>query len=153
MSAPDRALEAVRRVRRARERDSRIGLVQARADTRRREVAAAAARDRLTGAPPFTAGDPVEFRAHASLLRALADAVGRRDEEVRTSRVVADEADRRWAGDRQAVRTVDLLLDRRAEERRHAHRRREATRLDELAAQGWLRTHRPAVPTVEGPPA
>jgi hypothetical protein len=41
--------------------------------------------------------------------------------------------------DRQAVRTVELLLERRADERRAELARREAVDLDELASQGWLR--------------
>jgi flagellar FliJ protein len=141
MSAPlpDRGLRAVRRVREARERDSRIGLQQALAATRHREAEAELARDRLASRPPFEAGSAEEFRVYSSLVRALAESVGEKEEAVRRSAAVADEARRRWGLDRQAVRTVELLLERRAEERRQERARREAAELDELAGQGWLR--------------
>jgi flagellar export protein FliJ len=135
----DRGLRAVRRVREARERDSRIGLQQALAETRLRETEAAAARARLADAPVFGHGTAAEFVGHTLLVHALAESVVRKDEEVRRSTVVAEEARRRWGLDRQAVRTAELLLERRAEERRRERARREAADLDELATQGWLR--------------
>lgn len=135
----DRGLRAVRRVREARERDSRIGLQQALSAARRREGEAEALRARLHAEPEFVSGSAGEYLAHTVLVRGLAEAVAAKDEEVRRSSSVAEEARRRWALDRQAVRTVELLLDRRAEERRREHARRDAAGLDELAAQGWLR--------------
>lgn len=143
----DRGLHAVRRVREARERDSRIGLQQALAATRQREAEATQARERLENAPSFGSGTAAAFRRHAQLLTAIADTVSEKDEQVRTSRTVADEANRRWALDRQGVRTVELLLERRADERRSDRARREAADLDELAAQAWQRT-RTTVPPV-----
>ena len=140
--ASNRALVAVRRVREARERDSLIGLQQALTATRRREAEADASRARLATTPAFGTGTAQEFRAHAARLQALAEAVSATQEQVRRSTSVAEEARRRWGLDRQAVRTVELLLDRRAEERRAEEARREAADLDELAAQGWLRLHR-----------
>lgn len=140
MSAPaDRGLVAVRRVREARERDSRLGLQQALATTRQHEAEAAEARSRLDTAPGFGTGTADEYRVYTLLVRALAQSVVEKEEVVRRSTTVAEEARRRWGLDRQAVRTVELLLERRAEERR-AHRARiEAAELDDLAAQGWLR--------------
>jgi flagellar export protein FliJ len=78
--------------------------------------------------------------------------VGEKEEEVRRSTSVAEEARRRWGTDRQAVRTVELLLERRAEERRRERARRETAALDELAGQGWLRNRLAAV-TPADPPA
>jgi flagellar export protein FliJ len=156
MSAPlpDRGLRAVRRVREARERDSRIGLQQALAATRHREAEAALARTRLAEEPAFEAGSADEFRAYSLLVHALAEAVGEKEEEVRRSTSVAEEARRRWGTDRQAVRTVELLLERRAEERRRERARREAAELDELAGQGWLRDHLAATAALPAvPPA
>lgn len=138
-SAADRGLVAVRRVRDARERDSRIGLQQALAATREREAEAASLRERLAAAPGFGNGSADEFRSHTLLVRALAESVVEKEEAVRRSATVAEEARRRWGRDRQAVRTVELLLERRAEERRQDRARREAADLDELATQGWLR--------------
>ncbi len=142
----DRGLVAVRRVREARERDSRIGLQQALAATRRRETEAATARTRLEDAPRFDAGSAEEFRCYQQLVRALAETLVAKQEEVRRSAAVSAEARRRWGLDRQAVRTVELLLEHRAEERRQERARREAADLDELAAQGWLRNRVALVP-------
>lgn len=144
-AASDRGLRAVRRVREARERDSRLGLQHALAATRRRESEAQAVRARLLAAPGFDSGTAEEFRAHALLVGTLAGSVSEKEEEVRRSAVVAEEARRRWALDRQAVRTVELLLERRAEQRRQEGVRREAAELDELAARGWQRARDGAV--------
>ena len=138
-AAADRGLTAVRRVREARERDSRIGLQQALAATRQREAEAEASRARLETAPSFGSGTAEEYRAYTLLVRALAESVVEKEEAVRRSKAVAEEARRRWGLDRQAVRTVELLLERRADERRADRARRESADLDELAAQGWLR--------------
>lgn len=135
----DRGLVAVRRVREARERDSRIGLQQALAATREREAEASALRERLAAAPAFGTGTTDEFLGHTVLVRALAESVAEKEEAVRRSATVAEEARRRWGLDRQAVRTVELLLERRAAERRQVRARREAADLDELATQAWLR--------------
>lgn len=141
----DRALGAVRRVRGAREQDSRIGLQQALATSRQRADEAGRARDRLLRAPAFAAGSVTDFQAHVLHLTGLAQ---RADEAARRadgSRAVADEAARRWQQDRTALRVVDLLLERRAEQRAEERGRREGRELDDLAAQGWLRqAHEPA---------
>lgn len=138
-TAAERGLAAVRRVREARERDSRIGLQQALAATRRHEAEATASRERLAAVPGFGDGTAEEFRGYTLLVRALAESVAETQEAVRRSTTVAEEARRRWGLDRQAVRTVELLLERRAEERRRELARREGADLDELATQGWLR--------------
>lgn len=148
-AAQDRGLKVVRRVREARERDSRIGLVQALAVTRQRETDAVAARDRLESTLPFEVGTAAEFRTYNQLVQALADAVTVKEELLRTSRTVAEEANRRWGLDRQSVRTVELLLERRVEERRAVLARREAADLDELASQAWQRNHLTVVPVHE----
>ncbi|HSE10499.1 MAG TPA: flagellar FliJ family protein [Nocardioidaceae bacterium] len=145
-AAADRGLKAVRRVREARERDSRLGLQQALSETRRLEVEAAASRVRFESTPRFGDGTALEYRAYTRLVRALAESVVEKEEAVRRTTAVADEARRRWGLDVQAVRTVELLLERRADERRADRARREAAELDDLAAQGWLRA-RAAKPT------
>jgi flagellar export protein FliJ len=137
----DRGLNAVRRVREVRERDSRIGLQQALLAARAREAEAEAARARLAAAPHFGSGSAAEYQAFVLRVTALAESVLERQEELRRTTAVAEEARRRWGIDRQAVRTVGLLLERRAEERLQEAARREAADLDELAAQGWLRSH------------
>jgi flagellar FliJ protein len=142
----DGGLMAVRRVREVRERDSRLGLEQALAATEQRRVEANGARARLEAAPEFGHGTGDAFRAHAVLAGALAESLARKEAEVRRSASVAEEARRRWARDRQNLRTVEMLLERRDAERRAEQARREARDLDELATQGWLRA-RPAAPS------
>jgi flagellar FliJ protein len=151
MSAHDPGLHAVRRVRSARERDSRLGLQQALEATRAREAAAAHSRERLEAAPGFTAGTAEEYRTYTRLVRALAEGDTTTQEQARTSRTVAEEARRRWGMDRQALQVVESLLARRAEERRHDRARCEAAELDELAAQGWLRNRRQHRTVTEAP--
>lgn len=137
--AQDRGLQALRRVREVRERDSRVGLGQALADLAEREAAAALAWERVASTPPFEAGDAEDFRRYQQLVGGLAEAARARGDLVRSGRTVVAEARRRWSQDRQALRSVELLLERRAEQRRADLARREAARLDELAAQAWVR--------------
>jgi hypothetical protein len=135
----DRSLTAVRRVREARERDSRLGLQRALAASRQRDAEARQAAARLAAEPAFGSGTPIDLTAHVArttwLAAEQADAVRRAD----ASRAVAAEAAHHWQLDRQQVRVVDLLLDRRARARAEERARREARELDDLAAQGWLR--------------
>ncbi len=145
MSTPgERGLVAVRRVRSARERDSRIGLQQALAVTRQRDAEAERSHERLDAAPAFGAGTADQYRMHRVLVTALAEEHARKHELARSSHTVADEAKRRWAQDRQAVRVVELLLERRAAERLQERARHDARDLDELAGQAWLRRQVPA---------
>ncbi len=136
----DRALGAVRRVRTAREQDSRIGLQQALAVSRERDQEAEQAQARLLGAPTFSAGTLADFRLHVLRMNGLAEAQRAAAGRAETSRAVAEEATRRWQHDRSHLRVVDLLLERRAEERAQERDRRDARELDDLAAQGWLRS-------------
>jgi len=138
-AAEDRALHAVRRVRGSREQDSRLGLRHAKDAARRREDELDEARARRSTAPAFATGTPADFARHVAHLGALAGLEARAVERAQSSRVVAEEAVRRWQQDRQRLRVVDLLLERRAEERAEERRRREDKVLDELAAQVWLR--------------
>ncbi|HEX6515070.1 MAG TPA: flagellar FliJ family protein [Nocardioidaceae bacterium] len=144
----DRALAAVRRVREAREQDSRLGLQQALATSRAREAAAERARVRVEQAPAFGGGTPGDFWLHVRHGAALAQASAEAARQAENGRLVAEEAAGRWRHDRQQVRVADLLLDRRAEERRAERARREQRELDDLAAQGWLRRLRDRSPEV-----
>jgi flagellar export protein FliJ len=136
---PDRALAAVRRVRASREQDSRLGLARALAERTRREEAVEVAADRLTAARSFGAGSVRDFLAStargAALATNLADA---RRSAVRAGTIAA-EAGHHWQQDRKAVRVVELLLERRAEQRRADQARAEARELDDIAGQTWLR--------------
>lgn len=135
----DRGLAAVRRVRVARENDSRIGLQHALGDRRTTAAAAARAQERLVTAAPFGTGGAAQFHLHRQVLTALADDRRSTADAAAVSDRVADEARRRWVADRTSVRVADLLLERRAEARAAERLRRETADLDDLAAAGWLR--------------
>jgi flagellar biosynthesis chaperone FliJ len=135
----DRGLTAVRRVRSARESDSRIGLQRALAEARARDEAAAQAAERISSVPAFGGGDARDFQLHRQLVNGLADHKRRAEESAAASHRVAEQARLHWLRDRTAVRTVDLLLERRAEVRGVERGRRETAQLDDLAASGWLR--------------
>jgi flagellar protein FliJ len=137
--AQDRGLAAVRRVRAARENDSRIGLQRALADARDRDATAQRAAGRVASAPSFGGGDAREFHRHRQVVTGLAGQWHDAEEMAAAGRRVAEQARLHWLADRTAVRTVDLLLERRAEERAAERDRREAALLDDLAASGWLR--------------
>jgi flagellar export protein FliJ len=141
----DRALNAVRRVRDSREQDSRSGLTRALSvvDAREAELRRAAAQ--RAEAARFAVGSPADFAAHVGLGAGMATHERQAADRVRDSRLVADEAVRRWQLDRQQVRAVDVLLERRAEARAQDRARREARELDDLATQSWLRNNPQAV--------
>ncbi len=137
--AADLALLALRRARDARERDSRLGLYEVRALSRKRAEEAIAAATRLAQEPEFVGGTVLAFQTKAARGAALAMARREAEGSAASSQSVTDEATRRWQQDHQNLRVVDLLLERRAAERAAEHDRREARELDDLAAQGWLR--------------
>ena len=136
----DRALVAVRRVRAAREQDSRLGLARALAERARREEAAAQAADRLTAAEPFSAGNVEDFHTSAAQGAYLAADLADARNSAARSGTIAAEAGRRWQQDRRATRVVELLLGRRAEQRRLDQARADARELDEIAGRAWLRS-------------
>jgi flagellar protein FliJ len=135
----DRALRAVRRVRDVREQDSRFGLSVALRSAQDREAEVEAARGRLEQSPGFGTGSVADFQSHVDRMAGLVQLQSQATARAAASRTVADEARRRWQRDRQQVRVVDLLLERRAAERAEARARREQARLDDLATQSWLR--------------
>lgn len=135
----DRGLAAVHRVRSARESDSRIGLQRALAESRAREARAARAVERLGSAPGFDDGTAVDFRLHRQVLTGLVEHTREAEEQAAAGARLAEQARLHWLRDRTAVRSVDLLLERRADERAVERGRRETAQMDDLAAAGWLR--------------
>jgi flagellar export protein FliJ len=135
----DRGLEAVRRVRTAREADSRTGLQLALAESRSLTDRAARAQQQVADAPGFAAGAAGDFLAHRRHLEALAERRRVAAAEAEAAARLAEEARGRWLADRTRVRVTDLLLERRADLRSQERARREAADLDDLAATGWLR--------------
>jgi flagellar protein FliJ len=135
----DRALHAVRRVRASREEDSRIGLQQAIRAAQTREDELEAARRRHAEAPAFGTGAVADFQSYVRERTGLAELADVAEQRAEAGRMVAAEAERRWIADRQDLRTVELILERRAAARAHERARREARMLDDFAGQSWLR--------------
>ncbi|MGN6782677.1 MAG: flagellar export protein FliJ [Marmoricola sp.] len=140
----DAGLNAVARVRGVREQDSRTGLQQA-----HRELASAEAKVvRLEGVLSDAAAAPAPAEADAwtsarATLAALSSRVSAAREGAAMSRTVAEAALARWQSDRSRLQAVELLLDRRAAERRAEADRAEARELDDLATQRHVRRGRP----------
>jgi hypothetical protein len=135
----DRGLAAVRRVRVARENDSRVGLQHALNESRLAHAAAGRAQQRLAGAAPFGTGLLADFQMHRMMLAAMATDQVTAEQDAAASTRIAEEARVRWIADRTAVRVADQLLDRRGAARAESRARREAAELDDLAATAWLR--------------
>ena len=141
MTGHDRGLQAVRRVRAARERDSRLGL--ARAIEEHRSLAARV--ESLTaGLAEASAADPgVGSGAAYAVTRARLVALGERLASAKAAaesarRVVGTSRDH-WLADHRGLESVDGLLARRREARALEATRREARAEDETAARMWAR--------------
>jgi flagellar export protein FliJ len=140
----DRGMRAVRRVRSVRETDSRIGLQQAVSERRAAGSRVSGLRGRLAAADDFTDGTTAAFLANRASLAALTSSLADAKRVWEISRTVTDAAQERWQADRSRLGAIDLLLERREEERRSERARQEARELDDLAAQRWLRATRAA---------
>lgn len=138
---PDAGLRAVARVRGVREQDSRFGLRRA----RREEEAAAdrvtAVTDRLADVPDGD-GEVAAFLALRVSAQSLAADASRAREALAAARTITSSSHDHWRSDRTRLRSVELLLERRAEERRQELLRRETAALDDLVAGRWLRARR-----------
>lgn len=145
----DRALGSVERVRGIREQDSRVKLQAALGAYAAHAAAAEAARLLLHRHPDFGHGTVQEFHAHRAMVTAMAEDIERRRVTAEASRVAAESARGRWQDDRTRLRAAQMILERRAMQRRAERERRETAELDDLAAQGWLRrqTARPSTRT------
>ena len=136
----DRALNAVRRVREARERDSRYGLARALSERSRREEIAAQAAARLAEAASVQDGGVTDFLAQVDRGAWLAEDLAAARRSADQAVTVAAEAGHRWQRDRAAARVVELLLERHAEQRRAEQARAEAREVDDIAGRAWLRS-------------
>lgn len=135
----DRGMRAVARVRSVREQDSRLGLQMALSEHRRHQAALHQLRERLDAAPVWTAGDATSFLALRQSMENLSQAVTDAQQAVDAAVRISETAHAHWTQDRTRLRAVELLLERRAEERRAEHARREARELDDVSARLWSR--------------
>ncbi|WP_248580340.1 flagellar FliJ family protein [Nocardioides sp. InS609-2] len=135
----DAGLHAVARVREVRERDSRHGLTTAISDHATVETGVRTLETQLAAQPGFVSGSSVTYLADRTHALAMGEALIGRREDLRVSASVMAAATAHWRADRSRLEAVSMLLERRAEERRAERARTEATHLDDIATQGWLR--------------
>ena len=140
-SQHDRGLQAVRRVRAARERDSRLGLrraieehraLAARAEQLSRGLAEASRSVSTVGTASAYAVD----RAH---LVALGERLSATRAAVESARRVVETSRDHWISDHRGLESVDGLLARRRESREAEAALKRARDDDETAARIWLR--------------
>lgn len=135
----DAGLRAVGRVRAVREQDSRLGLQQAIREQRAHEREVAELRARMEQRTPFASGSTGSFLTLQASLAAVGTALRAAETQKAASRTISETAYGRWQQDKARLAAVELLLERRAAERRADAARREARDLDDLAVQRWSR--------------
>lgn len=132
-------MNAVRRVREIRERDSRVGLQQTLRHAHACELETARLESDLDRTSTFTTGSTAEFTISRAWLAGIALRLATAQEHARSARLVAEEARVHWQSDKTRQRAVERLLERRASARRAEVDRAEARQLDDIAGQGWIR--------------
>jgi len=132
-------LGAVARVRGVRERDSRLGLVQALAEVREREADVRRLEDAVRAHGSFVSGDMATFVALRQSLAALRHEASESRRRLESAQGLAVDADSRWRTDRTRLGAVEGLIERREAEERAERARIAARDLDEVATQAWLR--------------
>jgi flagellar biosynthesis chaperone FliJ len=128
----DRGMKAVARVREVRERDSRIGLLQALETVRQREERLAELQRALTEAQDRETGSVDDFVVARSLLTSMAVAVREAERSVETARTIATEAQSRWQSDKARLRAIRHLIKERALQRAEHVRRAEVREIDDI---------------------
>jgi flagellar export protein FliJ len=129
----------VARVREVRERDSRVGLLQALTNVRTREAELAQRRRELDEASARSFGSLGEFVTGRQFLHATATAVVDAERRLATSTTVATEARSRWQADKTRARAIEHLLEVRAERARAEALRAEARETDDIVGGRWAR--------------
>jgi flagellar FliJ protein len=131
----DRGMRAVARVREVRERDSRIGLLQALTAVRTREEELAGLQAVLAEAVQQSPGDLDGFAASRRLLAGMAAGVREAEHRLEGSRTVATEAHSRWQADKARVKAIEQLLERRASRRAEEAARAEVREVDDIVGR------------------
>ena len=147
---PDAGMRAVARVRGVREQDSRLGLSRAAADEREAGRRAAAVRDQLAAHVMPETTDPTGFAVGRLVAAAMVAEVGAADRALAAATTVTTAAREHWQRDRTRLSAVELLLERREEQRRAERVRRETREVDDLAAARWLRARATTAAITEG---
>jgi flagellar FliJ protein len=133
------SLDAVARVRRAREQDSLIGLHQAVTEVgqARQHLAGLEQQlDALAGPAEVGVSDFVTRRSH---MLSYGHAITAAQAAVAASANLALSAREHWQQDKTRLKAIEMLQERRVEEHRAERGRAEARELDEIATQAWAR--------------
>jgi flagellar biosynthesis chaperone FliJ len=141
----DRGMKAVARVREVRERDSRIGLLQALDGVREREARLEELNRALEEAQSFKSGTAGGFVAARAMLTSMAHEVRLAEQRLESARTVATEAHHRWQADKARLRAIRHLIQERALERVEHARRAEIREVDDIV--GSLHARRSALGT------
>lgn len=140
--AADAGMRAVARVRGVRELDSRLGLAQAAADEREAARRLAAVRERLAATSVPESTDPASFALDRALAAGVATEVATSVRALGAAESLTRVAREHWQRDSTRLSAVELLLDRRSEQRRAERLRRETAEVDDLVSARWLRARR-----------
>jgi hypothetical protein len=138
---PDAGMRAVARVRGVREQDSRLGLSRAAADEREAARRSVALRERLAAHVVPASTDPAGFALGRLVAAGMVAEVADADRALAAAGTVTTAAREHWQRDRTRLSAVELLLERREEERRAERLRRETREVDDLVSARWLRSH------------
>lgn len=144
------SLDAVARVRRAREQDSLIGLHQAVtevAQARQHLAGLEEELDALAAPADVELGDFVTRRSH---MLSYGHAITAAQAAVAASANLAMSAREHWQQDKTRLKAIEMLQERRVEEHRAERGRAEARELDEIATQAWARTSGRSAGSVSG---
>ena len=134
------SLDAVARVRRVHERDSLVGLQQARREADEAHRLMEALRAQLD-VPATPGGEALAaFVSRRTAMLAVERAATEATEAHEAARGIAESAHAHWQADRVRLEAIEMLQERRELERQAVHDRAEATRVDEVATQLWSRT-------------
>ncbi|MGZ4445130.1 MAG: flagellar FliJ family protein [Nocardioides sp.] len=140
-TSPDSHLQVVARVRGVRERDSRIGLVEALAEEQAAADRVVSLQERLAAVPAPADGDPSAYAFRQRTLDDIGHALGTARTTQASATLVTLAARERWHTDRSRLAAVESLLERREAARREEQRRRETRELDAVAEDLWRRHH------------
>lgn len=136
---PDAGMRAVARVRGVREQDSRLGVARAAADEREAARRLHAVGERLAATSDPASADPASYAAWRTAAASVAvEVTASRAALASATRLTAMARDH-WQHDKTRLSAVELLLERRAEQRRADRLRRERIEVDDLVAARWLR--------------
>jgi flagellar biosynthesis chaperone FliJ len=137
----DRGMHAVARVREVRERDSRVGLLQATTNVRMREEQLTERRAALDEAMTRSVDTLDGFVTSRHLLAATAVSVREAETRLDAGRTVAVEAHHRWQADKSRLRAIEHLLEERALARAEEADRAERRETDDIVNRLHARTH------------